>query len=90
MTVSLNLEASRATAAPDTGVLEKTPLERYVAPDKPSLVGLSRPALAEALAGIRVAPGHVKMRVQQLWHWIYVRAAYDFDHMTIFAKDLRP
>jgi 23S rRNA (adenine2503-C2)-methyltransferase len=89
MTVSLNLEASRAPAAPDTGVLEKTPLERYVAPDKPSLVGLSRPALAEALAGIGVAPAHVKMRVQQLWHWIYLRGAQDFDQRTSVSKELR-
>ena len=35
---------------------EKAPLERYVPPAKPSLVGLSRAALAEALGGIRVPP----------------------------------
>jgi 23S rRNA (adenine2503-C2)-methyltransferase len=33
----------------DTAPLEKTALERYVAPDKPSLIGLSRAALADAL-----------------------------------------
>ena len=36
--------------------LEKTPLERYVAPDKPSLIGLSREQLADALGDIGVAP----------------------------------
>ena len=38
------------TAMLDTGTaLEKTPLERYVPPAKPSLVGLTRAALADAL-----------------------------------------
>ena len=37
-----------------TAPLEKTPLERYVAPAKPSLVGLSRAELAEKLALIGV------------------------------------
>ena len=29
------------------------------------------------------------MRVQQLWHWIYVRGAQDFDAMTSVSKELR-
>jgi 23S rRNA (adenine2503-C2)-methyltransferase len=29
------------------------------------------------------------MRVAQLWHWLYVRGATDFDAMTNVAKDLR-
>ena len=37
-----------------TPFVEKAPLERYVPPAKPSLVGLSRVALAEALGGIGV------------------------------------
>ncbi|HEV3183715.1 MAG TPA: 23S rRNA (adenine(2503)-C(2))-methyltransferase RlmN, partial [Xanthobacteraceae bacterium] len=69
--------------------LEKTPLERYVAPAMPSLVGLDRAALAEALAAIGVPAGQRRMRVQQLWHWLYVRGATSFDAMTSMAKDLR-
>src|SRR5471032_2646660 len=68
--------------------LEKTPLERYVPPAKPSLVGLTRAALAEALGAVGVAPSQQKMRVQQLWHWIYVRGAQDFSQMTSVSKDL--
>ena len=30
-----------------------------------------------------------KMRVQQLWHWIYVRGAQDFDAMSNMSKDMR-
>src|SRR3954467_5188436 len=70
-------------------VLEKTPLERYVAPAKPSLVGLTRAALAEALGAIGVQPLQQKMRVQQLWHWIYVRGAQGFEQMTSVSKELR-
>ena len=29
------------------------------------------------------------MRVQQLWHWLYVRGAQSFDRMTSVSKDLR-
>ena len=91
MATSLNLDAAPARPTPpaDTRVLEKTPLERYVAPEKPSLIGLSRAALGEALAGIGVPPAQVKMRVQQLWHWIYLRGAQEFDQMTSVSKELR-
>jgi 23S rRNA (adenine2503-C2)-methyltransferase len=70
-------------------VLEKTPLERYVPPAKPSLVGLSRSALAEALGAVGVPPAQQKMRVQQLWHWLYVRGAQSFEQMTSVSKELR-
>jgi 23S rRNA (adenine2503-C2)-methyltransferase len=76
-------------AAPAGSLLvEEAPLERYVAPAKPSLIGLSRAALAEALGAIGVAPAQQKMRVQQLWHWMYVRGAQDFAAMTSVSKEL--
>jgi 23S rRNA (adenine2503-C2)-methyltransferase len=70
-------------------LVEKTPLESYVPPAKPSLIGLSRAELAERLGEIGVAPSQRKMRVQQLWHWIYFRGAKDFDEMTSVSKDTR-
>jgi 23S rRNA (adenine2503-C2)-methyltransferase len=70
-------------------LLEKTPLESYVPPAKPSLIGLSRAELAERLGEIGVAPAQRKMRVQQLWHWIYFRGAKNFDEMTSVSKDMR-
>jgi 23S rRNA (adenine2503-C2)-methyltransferase len=69
--------------------LEKTPLEQYVAPAKPSLIGMSRAVLAEALGGIGVPERQQRMRAQQIWHWLYVRGAQDFDEMTTLSKDLR-
>src|SRR5260370_30843927 len=71
------------------GLVEKTPLERYQPPAKPSLVGLSRAQLAEALASIGVPAGQRKMRVQQIWHWLFVRGARRFDAMTSVSKELR-
>jgi 23S rRNA (adenine2503-C2)-methyltransferase len=69
--------------------IEKRPLERYVAPAKPSLVGLSRVALAEALGEAGVPERQRRMRVQQIWHWLYVRGVEDFDAMTTLSKELR-
>ena len=74
--------SATAPAAASTAFVEKTPLERYVPPDKPSLVGLSRAQLTQALASIGVPAAQRKMRVQQLWHWLYVRGARGFDEMT--------
>jgi 23S rRNA (adenine2503-C2)-methyltransferase len=76
--------SARATAP-----LEKTALETYVPPAKPSLVGLSRAEIADQLGAIGVAPAQRKMRVQQLWHWIYVRGARRFDEMTSISKEMR-
>ena len=69
--------------------VEKTPLERYVAPDKPSLVGLTRAQLAKLLDAIGVPETQCKMRVQQLWHWIYLRGFTEFDQMSSLSKELR-
>jgi 23S rRNA (adenine2503-C2)-methyltransferase len=80
----MNLEAAVAP-----GFVEKAPLERYVDPDWPSLVGMSRAELAAALGKIGVPPAQRKMRVQQLWHWLYVRGATTFDAMTSVSKELR-
>jgi 23S rRNA (adenine2503-C2)-methyltransferase len=74
---------------PGPRLLEKTPLERYVPPRVPSLVGLSRTELGEALRTVGVPDRQIKMRVQQLWHWMYVRGTSTFDDMTSVSKELR-
>jgi len=65
-------------AAPDQGVGAK-----------PSLAGLGREGLAAALAGIGVPQSQLRMRVGQLWSWIYVRGATSFEDMSDVSKDLR-
>jgi 23S rRNA (adenine2503-C2)-methyltransferase len=76
-------------AAAVPGLIEKTPLERYVRPGRPSLVGMSRAEIAAALGEIGVPQGQRKMRAQQLWHWLYVRGATGFEIMTSVSKELR-
>ncbi|MBS0533874.1 MAG: 23S rRNA (adenine(2503)-C(2))-methyltransferase RlmN [Proteobacteria bacterium] len=83
----MTLASDQHSATP--GFVEKTPLEAYVAPDKPSLVGLSRPELSDVLGELGIAAGQRKMRVQQLWHWIYFRGATSFETMTTISKELR-
>ncbi|MBR1088711.1 23S rRNA (adenine(2503)-C(2))-methyltransferase RlmN [Bradyrhizobium manausense] len=73
----------------DAILVEKTPLETYVPPAKPSLIGLSRTELADRLGEIGVQPSQRKMRVQQLWHWLYFRGAQSFDDMTSISKGIR-
>jgi 23S rRNA (adenine2503-C2)-methyltransferase len=85
--MTASLETTRSKVG--DSAIEKTALERYVPPEKPSLVGLSRAAVAEALGSIGVEPSHQKMRVQQLWHWMYVRGTTDFEQMTSVSKQLR-
>jgi 23S rRNA (adenine2503-C2)-methyltransferase len=80
--------ALRASIASADGI-EKAPLERYVPPARPSLVGLSRAELMAALAGIGVPEGKRKMRAQQIWSWLYVRGVTGFDEMTSLSKELR-
>jgi 23S rRNA (adenine2503-C2)-methyltransferase len=55
----------------------------------PSLVGLTRERLGEALSGIGVPEREIRMRVGQLWHWMYVRGVTDFADMTNVGKALR-
>jgi 23S rRNA (adenine2503-C2)-methyltransferase len=54
-----------------------------------SLVGLTRVELAGALGTIGVPERQQRMRVSQLWGWIYGRGTTDFAAMTNIAKDLR-
>jgi 23S rRNA (adenine2503-C2)-methyltransferase len=78
-----------SSLAAETPFVEKRPLERYAPPAQPSLVGLPRALLAQALAEAGVPENQRRMRVQQIWHWLYVRGAQDFDAMTTLSKDLR-
>ena len=56
---------------------------------KPSLVGLTREMMADALREKGVSEKQVRMRVSQLWHWLYIRGVSEFDAMTNVAKDMR-
>ncbi|WP_273771225.1 23S rRNA (adenine(2503)-C(2))-methyltransferase RlmN [Brucella intermedia] len=56
---------------------------------KPSLIGMSREEMAQALIRVGVPERQTKMRISQLWHWLYVRGVSDFADMRNISKDLR-
>lgn len=54
-----------------------------------NLVGLTRDALQEALITAGTPAKQVKMRLGQLWQWIYEKGVRDFEQMTNLSKDYR-
>ena len=56
-------------------------------PDGPiNLVGLTRDAMRDALIAHGTPEKQAKMRVGQIWQWIYQWGVGDFDEMTNLAK----
>ena len=54
-----------------------------------NLVGLSRAALTDILADVGIPEKQRRMRMRQLWHWMYNRGVVEFSVMTDIAKDLQ-
>ena len=55
----------------------------------PNIIGLTRKALAAALLDAGTPERQVRMRVGQVWQWIYHWGVRDFDAMTNLARDYR-
>jgi 23S rRNA (adenine2503-C2)-methyltransferase len=53
------------------------------------IIGLSRAQLSAFLGDIGVPQNQQRMRVAQLWQWIYTQGLHDFDGMTNVSKGLR-
>ncbi|AKO95544.1 23S rRNA methyltransferase [Marinovum algicola DG 898] len=56
---------------------------------KTNLVGLTRDAMRDALLEIGTPDKQAKMRVGQIWQWIYQWGVRDFDAMTNLSKAYR-
>lgn len=56
---------------------------------KPTLAGMPKPALAAFLSEHVVPEKDIRMRISQLWHWIYVEGVTDFSAITNISKPLR-
>jgi 23S rRNA (adenine2503-C2)-methyltransferase len=82
-------EAAAAATADVLDTIVKQPQAVATVDAKPSLLGLTRDRLGEALRGIGIEDRQIRMRVAQLWHWIYLRGVSDFAAMTNVSKDLR-
>ena len=52
-----------------------------------TLIGESRGGLAARLEQLGVPERQSRMRVGQLWNWLYVQGATDFARMTNIAKE---
>ncbi len=59
------------------------------APARPGLVGLTREAMRVALIDAGTPEAQAKMRVGQIWNWIYHKGARDFEAMTNLARPYR-
>jgi 23S rRNA (adenine2503-C2)-methyltransferase len=59
------------------------------ASDKANIVGLTRAALRDALIAAGTPEKQAKMRVGQVWQWVYHWGVRDFALMTNLAKDYR-
>ncbi|MCB1338613.1 MAG: 23S rRNA (adenine(2503)-C(2))-methyltransferase RlmN, partial [Maritimibacter sp.] len=56
---------------------------------KVNLVGLTREELRAALIAAGTPEKQAKMRVGQIWQWIYQKGVREFDAMTNLAKEYR-
>jgi 23S rRNA (adenine2503-C2)-methyltransferase len=74
-----------AAISPDVLTLPR----KLPASDKTNLVGLTRTALREALIAAGTPEKQVKMRLGQVWQWVYHWGVRDFALMTNLAKDYR-
>jgi 23S rRNA (adenine2503-C2)-methyltransferase len=57
--------------------------------NKPTLAGMSRAKLEQAMLEAGVPQKQVRMRANQLWRWLYISGVTSFDTMTDVSKDLR-
>ncbi|WP_406854747.1 23S rRNA (adenine(2503)-C(2))-methyltransferase RlmN [Alsobacter sp. KACC 23698] len=86
---AISLDIARPDPAQAPGPSALTQPAASGVPQKRSLAGATRAELAEALASIGVPEREIRMRVGQLWHWIYFRGVQDFDVMSSVGKGLR-
>ena len=56
---------------------------------KPSLIGMTRDDLRAALTELGVGDKQLRMRVNQIWGWLYAHGVCEFDQMSNVAKQLR-
>ena len=89
--------ASSAAASPVVASPVAAPITQDVmtiprklpASDRLNIVGLTREQLREALIAAGTPERQAKMRVGQIWQWIYHWGVRDFALMTNLAKDYR-
>ncbi len=81
MSVSIDLTNAKAR--------ERFDALKPVSVAKPLLIGMSRPEMAEALHEAGIPEKQLRMRVNQIWHWLYIRGISDFANMKNLSRDFR-
>ena len=77
------------TVSPTSDSLKPVALNPALEIDaRASLAGMPRAGIADLLRSIEVPEKEIRMRVAQLWHWIYIRGAENFSEMTNVARGL--
>ncbi|WP_156850618.1 23S rRNA (adenine(2503)-C(2))-methyltransferase RlmN [Bartonella refiksaydamii] len=56
---------------------------------KLSLIGLLQNEMMQALKTIGVPERQIRMRVRQIWHWLYVRGVSNFNEMLNISKPMQ-
>ena len=64
-------------------------IPRTLPPGPINLIGMSRTIMHEKLLEIGTPEKQVKMRVGQIWQWIYQKGARNFSQMTNLSKHYR-
>ncbi len=64
-------------------------IPRKVPEGKPNLIGMTKDQMRDALIGAGTPEKQAKMRMGQIWQWIYHWGVRDFDAMTNLSKDYR-
>ena len=83
-----DLSPARAVAAPITQDVMTIP-RKLPETDKVNLVGLTRAQLKDALITAGTPEKQAKMRLSQIWQWVYYWGVRNFAQMTNLAKDYR-
>ncbi len=83
MAVSYNLRPVSSCPARDTDNVVMKEMSQL------SLIGLSQNEMMQALKTVGVPERQIRMRVRQIWHWLYVRGVSNFNEMLNISKSIQ-
>lgn len=78
-----------SSAAPLVADVRTVPRAAAPRGDKTNIIGLAREDLAAALLRAGTPERQIKMRLAQVWQWVYHFGLRDFEDMTNLSKDYR-
>lgn len=82
-------DSSMAVSLDLTDPQQRDALSSRSRAEKPSIIGMSRAELAQALEALGIPSRQIRMRVSQIWHWLYVRGVSEYAAMANISRELR-